>query len=130
MPGTKAVVALTPKTRRELVSLSVKFEINSRNGLRRVIFELHKTPKGENVEWKIVFQLFEREKRSDEFTKLVALEIITELAKKAEKMAQEGMTPSQSAHAIGPAADDAKAAEAGEIPQEDADETVEATLKK
>jgi hypothetical protein len=40
------------------------------------------------------------------------------------------LTPGQAAHAIGPAAEDAKAAKNGEIDQDEADDTVQATLKK
>jgi len=40
------------------------------------------------------------------------------------------LTAGQTAHALGPAADDAKAAQEGEIDEEEAQETVQNTLKK
>ena len=56
--------------------------------------------------------------------------MVKELHAKAEKTAIKGMTAGAQAHALGPAADDQKAAEAGEIPQTKADKTTQNTLKK
>ena len=41
-----------------------------------------------------------------------------------------GLTPGQAAHALGPAADDAKGTTTGEVAEEDAQDTVQSTLKK
>jgi hypothetical protein len=56
-------------------------------------------------------------------------EVDKALNAKAEK-ASKGLTAAQSAHALGPAAEDAKAAEEGEIEPEEAETTVQNTLKK
>jgi len=116
-----------------VIKLKVNFQLNTPNGLRRVIFGLEKdATSGTVVQWTINFQLFERAKKTDPFgDPIVSLDVEVDKAlnAKAEKAAK-GLTAGQSAHALGPAAEDAKAAEAGEIDQEDAQETVQNTLKK
>ena len=116
-----------------LIAIKVHFTLNTPDRLRRVIFGLEKDTQDEVVIWKINFQLFERAKKTDDFgDAIVALDVEVDAAlhSKAEKAAQNGLTPGQSAHALGPAADDAKAAANGEIDQEEADQTVQNTLKK
>jgi hypothetical protein len=138
MPGQTARKAVAraaagPAPKRQVIGIKVRFELNARNGLRRVIFGLEKETEGEQVHWKIEFQLFEREKKTDPYVDpLVGLlvEVDTALNNKAEVAAQKGLTPGQTAHALGPAADDAKAAQTGEIEQDEAKATVETTLKK
>jgi len=121
----------TPKT--TVIKLKVNFELNTPNGLRRVVFGLEKDTDPSNVViWTIHFQLFERTKKSDPFGDAIVtldVEVDKALNAKADK-ASKGLTPGQSAHALGPAADDAKAAEDGEIDQSDAEDTVQNTLKK
>ena len=116
-----------------VIKLKVNFQLNTPNGLRRVIFGLEKdATSGKIVVWTINFQLFERAKKSDPFgDPIVSLDVEVDKAlnAKAEKAAK-GLTAGQSAHALGPAAEDAKAAESGEIDQEDAQETIQNTLKK
>jgi hypothetical protein len=116
-----------------VIKLKVNFQLNTPNGLRRVIFGLEKdATSGTTVQWTINFQLFERAKKSDPFgDPIVSLDVEVDKAlnAKAEK-ASKGLTAGQSAHALGPAAEDAKAAEAGDIDPEDAQETVQNTLKK
>ena len=116
-----------------VIKLKVNFQLNTPNGLRRVIFGLEKdATSGTTVQWTINFQLFERAKKSDPFgDPIVSLDVEVDKAlnAKAEK-ASKGLTAGQSAHALGPAAEDAKAAESGEIDQEDAEQTVQNTLKK
>jgi hypothetical protein len=120
-------------TKATVIKLKVNFQLNTPNGLRRVIFGLEKdATSGNVVQWTINFQLFERAKKSDPFgDPIVSLDVEVDKAlnAKAEKAAQ-GLTAGQSAHALGPAAEDAKAAESGEIDQEDAEQTVQNTLKK
>jgi hypothetical protein len=119
--------------KRTIVGIKVKFELNSKNGLRRVIFGLEKSTQGDDVLWKINFALFERSKKSDPYGDALLdmdVEVDTQLSKKAEDTAQKGLTPGQAAHALGPAAEDAKAAAAGEIDHQEASDTVQATLRK
>lgn len=138
MPGQSAGKALAkaaagPAPKRQVIGIKVRFELNARNGLRRVIFGLEKQTEGEQIHWEIEFQLFEREKKTDAYgDPLVGLlvEVDTALNSRAEKAAQAGLTPGQAAHALGPAADDAKAAVAGEIEKDEAKATVQSTLKK
>ena len=121
----------TPKT--TIIKLKVNFELNTPNGLRRVVFGLEKdTDPTNTVTWTIHFQLFERTKKTDPFGDAIVtldVEVDQALNSKADK-ASKGLTPGQSAHALGPAADDAKAAEDGEIDQSDAEDTIQNTLKK
>jgi len=120
-------------TTANIIKLKVHFELNTPNGLRRVIFGLSKdASSGTTVIWTIDFQLFERAKKSDPYGDAIVtlnVEVDKALNAKAEKAAK-GLTAGQSAHALGPAADDAKAAQDGEIDPEEAQETVQNTLKK
>ena len=115
-----------------IIKLKVNFTLNTPNGLRRVIFGLEKDTQGDVVSWTINFQLFERAKKSDPFgDAIVSLDVDVDKAlnSKAEK-ASKGLTPPQTAFALGPGADDAKSAKDGEISQSDAKKTVQKTLKK
>lgn len=120
-------------TKANVIKLKVNFQLNTPNGLRRVLFGLEKdATSGNVVVWTINFQLFERAKRTDPYTDpIVSLDVEVDKAlnAKAEKAAQ-GLSAGQSAHALGPAAEDAKAAENGEIDQSDAQDTIQNTLKK
>lgn len=123
----------TRKPKSTVIKLKVQFELNTPNGLRKVIFGLEKDATAGNVvSWKIDFQLFERSKKTDPWGDAIVtlnVEVDKKLFPKAEQAAQ-GLTPAQSAHALGPAADDARAAADGEIDQADAQDTVQNTLKK
>ena len=128
--GTKT--ALGPvAVKREVVKVHVKFTLNTPDGKRRVIFDLEKnTSEAGITSWKINFQLFEREKKSDPFgDAIVALDVQVDskLNNKAQTMFENGMTPPQAAHAVGPAADTAKDEEVDEETKAD---TVQKTLKK
>jgi len=120
-------------TTSNIIKLKVHFELNTPNGLRRVIFGLEKdATSGKTVVWTINFQLFERAKKTDPYGDAIVtldVEVDKTLNAKAEKAAK-GLTAGQSAHALGPAADDAKAAEQGEIEEDEAQETIQNTLKK
>jgi hypothetical protein len=127
------ILAPAGDPKRTVVGIKVKFELNSKNGLRRVIFGLEKDTQGNDIIWKINFELFERTKKSDPYGDALInldVEVDTQLNKKAEDTAHNGLTPGQAAHALGPAADDAKAAANGELDKDEASDTVQATLKK
>ena len=117
----------------QIVALKVKFTLNAKNGLRRVIFGLEKDTKGDEIQWVINFQLFERQKKTDEFGDAlvdVDVEVDQALNKQADSVSKNGLTTGQAAHVLGPGADDEKAAKSGEISEDEAHETVQATLKK
>ena len=120
-------------TTSNVIKLKVHFELNTPNGLRRVIFGLSKdASSGKIVQWTIDFQLFERAKKTDPYGDAIVtlnVEVDKALNAKAEK-ASKGLTAGQTAHALGPAADDAKAAQDGEIDQDEAQDTVQNTLNK
>ena len=131
--AARDLFAPASEPKRTIVGIKVKFELNSKSGLRRVIFGLEKDTQGDDVLWKINFQLFERDKKADAYgDALIDLDVDleTKLNKKAEDAVHNGLSPAQAAHALGPAADDAKAAAAGEIDQEEASDTVQAILQK
>src|SRR5205823_4137962 len=115
------------------VAIKVRFELNAKNGLRRIVFGLQKDTQGATIHWKIDFALFERDKKTDTYgDPLVSLvvEVDTKLNAKAEIAARDGLTPAQAAHALGPAADDAKDSAAGELDAGEAKATVQATLNR
>jgi hypothetical protein len=131
MPAKTIELARAPS--HDIIGIKVKFTLESKNRLRRVIFGLEKATEGDDVTWTIDFKLFERDDKSADFgDPLVDLEIEVDstLNKRAETAAKSGLTPGQAAHAIGPAAADAKAAADGEIEQDEANDTIQATLKK
>ena len=120
-------------TTSNIIKLKVDFQLNTPNGLRRVIFGLEKdATSGTTVVWTINFQLFERTKNTDPYGDAIVtlnVEVDKALNEKAES-ASQGLTPAQSAHALGPAAEDAKAAQDGEIDESEAQQTVQNTLNK
>jgi len=133
MPASTGPLTPAGGAKRVVVAIKVKFELNARNGLRRVMFSLEKDTNGDEVDWKIQFQLFERDNKTDPYDDPIVdleIEVDTALNSKAQNVADNGMTPGQSAHALGPAAEDAKAAAAGDLDQSEANDTVQATLKK
>jgi len=124
--ATKAVTST-----REVVKIHVKFTLNTPDGLRRVIFDLEKDTEDDGtVEWKITFQLFERDKKSDPFGDPIVdllVEVDTKLNNKAQTMADKGMTTKQAAFAVGPAADTSKDPS---VPAPRKKSTVQNTLNK
>ncbi len=125
-PAAKPLATI-PKVKSDLIALHVRFELMTKSELRQVIFDLTKNVVAEVTKWKIEFTLNERTKKTDPFTQIVKLlvEVDTKLNKKAQAMADVGMTDAQASHAIGPAADDATALPAGE-----AQKTVQNTLRQ
>jgi hypothetical protein len=126
-------MALAAAPKRAVIAIKVHFVLNTRNGLRRVIFGLEKDTEGDVTKWIINFQLFERANKTDDFGDAIItldVEVDTELNQKAETAAHEGLTTGQAGHALGPAADDAKAAANGEIGEDEASATVQDTLRK
>lgn len=121
--------AIVPKT--EIVKIHIKVTLNTTDGLRRVSFELEKdTDDNGAVSWKITFSLFEREKKSDAFGDAIVdleVDVDTKLNAKAAAMANDGITASQAAFALGPAADTAKDNDASDAMKA---QTVQNTLKK
>ena len=106
--SARNLFAPASEPKRTIVGIKVKFELNSKNGLRRVIFGLEKNSQGDDILWKINFALFERDKKSDPYSDALVdmdVEVDTQLNKKAEDTAHKGLTPGQAAHALGPAAE-------------------------
>lgn len=102
---------LARQPKMEVLGVKIRFVLITKNGLRKVIFELEKTTEGDKDKWKILFQLFEREKKTDEFELVV--ELVVEVDIKLNPKAQlifdnERMSAKQTAYAIGPGAQKAK----------------------
>ena len=109
--ATQTGFELAAQPKMEILGVKIRFVLITKNGLRKVIFELEKTTEGQEVHWKIVFQLFEREKKTDPFELVVELtvEVDTALNAKAQAMFdRKKMTAKQSAYAIGPGAEKAQ----------------------
>ena len=116
-----------------IVAIKVNFELITSDKKRKVVFGLQKNTEGTKVTWIINFEMFERDKKTDPWGEAIVnvdVEVTKQLHANAEKMAVKGMSAGQQAHALGPAADDQKAAEAGEISQTTANRTTQNTLKK
>ena len=119
-----------------VIAIKVNFELNTSNGLRRVVFGLEKDTKQKEkiVVWLIHFQLFERATKTDQIGDPVVkldVEVDKELFDKAEATSKKkALSAGQTAHVLGPASNDAKAAKAGDLDQADADETIQNTLNK
>lgn len=114
-----------------VLAIKVHFTLLTPDRLRKVVFGLEKDTQGNTVIWKIDFQLFERDKISDAFSDPIAdleVEVDHHLHPQAATAAQSGLTPGQQAHATGPASDDVKAAQNGDIDQSDANQSVQNTL--
>lgn len=123
---------LPAKAKSTVIGVKVRFELITKDKKRRVIFGLEKDTEGKVIIWKIDFQLFERDNKGDDWgDAIIVLQVEVEKAlnAKAEK-ALKGLTAGQTAHALGPAADDAKAAIDGEVDEEEARETVANTLRQ
>lgn len=129
--GKSAVPAQASNVAPVVIAIKVKFELNTPDSLRRVAFGLEKDTEGDTIVWKINFQLFERQNATVDFGDAIIsldVEVDEALHANAEAVALSGLTPAQSAHALGPASDDAKAAAAGDIDLDDAKDTVQNTL--
>jgi hypothetical protein len=123
--------ALTAAPQRQIVKIHVKFTLNTPDGLRRVTFELEKDTQDDgSIDWKITFQLFERDSKTAAFGDPIVdleVEVDSKLNSKAETMADDGMSTNQAAFAIGPAADTAKDPAVSDTKKQT---TVQNTLKK
>jgi hypothetical protein len=114
------------------IALKVSFTLNTPDGLRQISFGLEKDTDGVTVNWTITFTLFERTHSNKPFgDAVVSLNVFvaTTLHAKAETAAHNGLTPAQTAHATGPAANAAKAAHDGTMPLPVANNIIQGTLK-
>src|ERR1700733_6914763 len=96
------------------IAIKVSFELDTMDGLRKVIFGLELDTKGTDEIWTIHFQLQERTTNTPSttpFVNVVTLDVTLDdeaLHPAAAAAAKKGLTPPQAGHALGPAADDAK----------------------
>jgi hypothetical protein len=114
------------------IALKVSFNLNTPDGLRQIFFELERDVEGVRVDWNITFKLYERTDRDGRFgDPIVSLNVFVAsiLHANAESAAQNGLTPAQTAHATGPAADAAKASQAGTMPLPVCNKIIQDTLR-
>jgi len=114
------------------IALKVVFDLSTPDGKRKVHFGLEKDVVGSDIVWKIEFTLFERADPSKVFGDAIvtlSVQVDPALNARADQAAQ-GMTPSQTAHATGPASEAAKAANQKELPQPVADGAIQDTLQQ
>ena len=116
------------------IAIQVTFELDTPDGLRKILFGLEQDTKGSDVMWFIYFQLQEKQAATDaNFTNVVTLKVLGDdaaLHPAAQAAANTGLTPPQAAHAMGPAADAAKGTTTGDVDPDDANQSVKSTLAK
>jgi len=113
------------------VALKVEFTLTTPDGLRKIFFGLEKDTDGAQINWTIRFVLSERTDPAKPFgDPLVSLNVFvaTHLNANAEAAAQNGLTPAQTAHACGPAANAAIAVYAGTMPAAVGNRIIQNTL--
>jgi cellulose biosynthesis protein BcsQ len=136
LPGSSTLAAGTAPSAGGAVwalALTVAFTLNTLDGLRKVSFGLKKYVKGSDINWSLSFELQERKSAADAaFAIVVILDVNVDFAlhRAAEEAATDGLTASQVAHALGPAADEAKGTLTGEIDPDDARATILGTLRR
>jgi hypothetical protein len=115
------------------IVLNVQFTINTPDRLKQITFGLEKQTDDVAVNWTITFILYERNAPHLPFGDAIvnlSVFVASKLNQQAQAVADaNGLTPEQTAHAIGPAAEAAKAAQAGTMPQPVADNIIQNTLK-
>lgn len=114
------------------VVIKVSFTLTTPDHLRQISFGLEKDSDGVTVNWTLTFVLFERSDPGQDFgDPLVSLTIFVARAlhDKAEA-ASKGLTPPQTAHATGPAADAAKKVHEGTMPLPVGNKIIQDTLNK
>jgi|ERR1700733_4991184 len=114
------------------IALKVSFTLNTPDHLREISFGLEKDTDGVKVNWTITFVLYERTNATASFgDPVVSLTVFvaSALHANAATAAQNGLTPVQTAHATGPAADAAKAVQAGSMPLPVGNNIIQNTLK-
>jgi hypothetical protein len=130
--GARATLVPTkiPKSQKQIVAISVKLEVITPDKLRKIIFGLTKGTDDGMTTWTINFELHDREKKADEFGKVIDLDV--EVKSKnhplAEETATKGLNRPQVEHAVLRAAPAAKKLAAGKTSQPAAERTIEGVL--
>lgn len=120
------------KAGKAIIGLRVRFELGARNGLRRVVFAMEKADKPNNIVlWTVQFQLFERRSRAEQWTQASDLRVELDVKQNsaASAVAARGLSDEQTARALGPAADDARAARHGQISPAEARQSIKEIVR-
>ncbi len=122
-------------TKKVLVALSVRIDVLTASKLKKFSFQLDKTtPEDQKEKWSITFDLFEREKKGDEFKDAlihVVIDVSLANAAKTEKTAlADDFTVKQTQYVLTIVAAAAKQLKAGAITQDQFNTIVEATMAK
>jgi len=115
---------------KELVKIHVQFTILTPDQLKQISFGLNKDTGDGTVTWKITFSLSTREKKTDEFTKVIDAAVDADLkdAPLAEETANKGLNKPQSDHLTLNVATTAERVKSGKLKQATLDRAVKATL--
>jgi hypothetical protein len=114
------------------IALKVNFTLTTPDRKRQISFGLEKDTDGVKVDWTITFILYERTDPTQAFgDPIVSLNVFvaSTLHTNAAVAAQNGLTPAQTAHATGPAADAAKSVSAGTMPLPVGNNIIQNSLK-
>jgi hypothetical protein len=126
----------TAGTQKKLLALSVRIDVLNSTKLKKFSFQIDKTiPAPDQEKWSILFDLLERDKKSEEFpaepTIHVTIDVSLANVAKTEKTAlADDFTVKQTQHVVTVLAGKAAQLKAGEITQEEFNAAVEATMAK
>jgi hypothetical protein len=121
-----------PTAQKQLIKIHVQFTILTPDQLKQIVFGLNKDKAADGVtdSWKITFSLSTRDKKTDDFVKIVDAEVDADLkdAPAAADTADKGVNKAQSDHLTLNVATAAERLKAGKIKQATFDRTLKATL--
>ena len=121
-----------PRSKRQIVAISVSLKVTTPDQLKKIIFGLTKGTKSGATSWTINFELYDRKKKADSFAEVIALKIDVNVNSDnlAEETADKGLNRPQVEHLITRAAPAASALKQGKISKKQALRTIESTLQK
>lgn len=120
-------------TKKVILAMSVRIDVLNSSKLKKFSFQLDKTtPEGAKEKWTILFDLFDRAKRTEEFTEPsihVKIDVTLQNFENTEKTAMaKDFTVRQTQHVVTVVAAAAKQLKAGEITEDQFNSIVEATM--
>jgi hypothetical protein len=117
---------------KQVVSVEVNLTVTSPDNLRHIEFGLEKDTASGSVTWTIDFKFQQRADVNATFVTLVSLHIKvkSKYNDSAAATKQEGLSPAQQEHLLGPATVAAQGLAAGTVPEASASRVVENTLAK
>ena len=122
-------------TKKVILAMSVRIDVMNSSKLKKFSFQLDKTTaEGSKEKWTILFDLFDRAKRTEEFGEPsihVKIDVSLQNVENTEKTAlAKDFTVRQTQHVVTVVAAAAKQLQAKEITQEEFDAVLEATMAR